>query len=122
MLMEQALIMLIMHIQQVALAIILIIHTINLGTINIRSIIIIQAAQPATQTDANNYYGYSGYHSATGYQSSTEYQTTATTASLPPTTSSATTNTTTSAYEDKKQSASYHAVPPPDSYDNEVGK
>lgn len=79
-----------------------------------------QVTQPATQTDASNYYGYSGY--PTGYQTSTGYQTTSTTAPLPPVTSSAVTNTTSSAYEDKKQTESYHAVPPPDFYDNEVGK
>ncbi|CAG8513455.1 7065_t:CDS:10 [Rhizophagus irregularis] len=79
-----------------------------------------QVTQPATQTDASNYYGYTGY--PTGYQTSTGYQTTSTTAPLPPVTSSAVTNTSSSAYEDKKQTESYHAVPPPDFYDNEVGK
>ncbi|CAG8542987.1 7762_t:CDS:10 [Funneliformis mosseae] len=83
-----------------------------------------QAAQPATQTaDAGYYYGYSGYNNAAGYQTSAGYQVTATSAPVPPiTSSSAMTNTSTLTYDDKKQSSSYHAVPPPDSYDNEVGK
>ncbi|CAG8495007.1 13170_t:CDS:10 [Funneliformis caledonium] len=83
-----------------------------------------QAAQPATQTaDAGYYYGYSGYNNAAGYQTSAGYQATATSAPVPPiTSSSAMTSTSTLTYDDKKQSSSYHAVPPPDSYDNEVGK
>ncbi|CAG8512473.1 13763_t:CDS:10 [Acaulospora morrowiae] len=63
--------------------------------------------QTATQpTDINYYYGYAGYPSAVAYQTVEEVNTLSPTSTL----------------EDKSQGGSYHAVPPPDSYDNEVGK
>ncbi|CAG8651562.1 11623_t:CDS:2, partial [Racocetra fulgida] len=78
----------------------------------------------AQAVDASYYYGYAGYQTAANYQTA-GYQVPATQAPTAPsasTTPSTTTSPPTSPYEDKKQGSSYHAVPPPDSYESEVGK
>ncbi|CAG8651344.1 8956_t:CDS:10 [Dentiscutata erythropus] len=82
--------------------------------------------QTTAQTvDPSYYYGYAGYQTTANYQTA-GYQAPATQApppsSAPSTTPSTTTSPPTSPYEDKKQGSSYHAVPPPDSYESEVGK
>ncbi|CAG8823859.1 36299_t:CDS:2, partial [Racocetra persica] len=78
----------------------------------------------AQAVDASYYYGYAGYPTAANYQTA-GYQVPATQAPPAPSASSTTPSTTTSPptspYEDKKQGSSYHAVPPPDSYESEVG-